>query len=67
MAHYIDAPVDKPSEWELKSKVLGFEELQGRHSGANIAAKVVEVLDQYEIRDKASSFICGLTVDSRLH
>jgi len=36
-------------EWELKSKLLGFEELKGSHSGANVAVKIVEVLDQYGI------------------
>ena len=41
-------------EWELKSKLLGFEELKGSHSGANVAVKIVEVLDQYGIRDKVN-------------
>jgi hypothetical protein len=53
-AHYIDALSDQPLEWELKSKLIGFEELQGSHSGANIAVKVIEVLDQYDIRNKVS-------------
>jgi hypothetical protein len=59
-AHYIDAPSDQPLEWELKSKLLGFEELQGSHTGANVAVKIVEVLDQYDIRNKAS-FMSGFT------
>jgi len=43
--HYIDAPSDQLLDWELKSKLLGFKELQGSHTGANIAGKMVEVLD----------------------
>jgi hypothetical protein len=53
-AHYIDVPLDQPLEWELKSKLLGFEELQGSHTGANVAVKIVEALDQYDIRKKVS-------------
>ena len=49
-------------DWSLKSKLIGFEELKGSHSGANIAAKIVEVLDQYEIRDKVCKFISLLTI-----
>jgi hypothetical protein len=53
-AHYVDALSDQPLEWELKSKLLGFEELQGSHTGANVAVKIIEVLDQYDIRNKVS-------------
>jgi hypothetical protein len=62
-AHYINASPDQPLEWELKSKLLGFEELQGSYSGANVAVKIVEVLDQYNIRDKVS-FISGFNINS---
>jgi len=48
-AHYIDAPADQLTNWSLKSKLLGFEELKGSHSGVNVSTKIVEVLDQYEI------------------
>jgi hypothetical protein len=51
-AHYIDSPKDQPYEWQLKSKILGFEELQGRHSGENMASTISEVLDTYEIKEK---------------
>ncbi|PPQ85072.1 hypothetical protein CVT26_005196 [Gymnopilus dilepis] len=51
-AHYIDSPKDQPREWQLKSKVLAFEALKGRHTGANMATTISEVLDQYEINDK---------------
>ena len=48
-AHYIDTSPTEPVDWELKSRLIGFEELKGSHSGANIAAKILEVLDQYDI------------------
>ena len=44
-AHYIDTPSDQPLEWELKSKLLGFKKLQGSHTSANVATKIIEVLD----------------------
>lgn len=52
-------------EWGLKAQILGFEELRGSHSGANIAAKVIEVLDQYEIRDKVSFY--NIFINSYAH
>ena len=61
-AHYTDAPADQSMDWSLKSKLIGFEELKGSHSGAKIVAKIVEVLDQYEIRDKVCKFISLLTI-----
>jgi len=57
-AHYINAPSHQPLDWELKSKLLGFEELLGSHTGANMDGKMVEVLDKYDIRNKVS-FIFG--------
>lgn len=59
-AHYIDSPKDQPYEWQLKSKILGFEELQGHHtsSGENIATTISDVLDTYEIKNKISSTRC---------
>ncbi|KAF8310801.1 hypothetical protein F5887DRAFT_831757, partial [Amanita rubescens] len=51
-AHYIDNPPGQPNEWQLKSKVLALEELQGRHTGENMATTIIKVLGQYEIQDK---------------
>ncbi|KAK2459325.1 hypothetical protein APHAL10511_008680 [Amanita phalloides] len=51
-AHYIDTPPDQLNEWQLKSKVLALEELQGHHTGENMATKIIKVLEQYEIQDK---------------
>jgi len=56
-AHYIDSPPDQPYEWQLKSKVLGFEELRGRHSGENMATMISEVLDGYDIKDKVRNCV----------
>jgi hypothetical protein len=55
-AHYIASPPGQPCEWELQSKIIGFEELKGRHSGANIASTMLDVLDHYEICDKVVFF-----------
>jgi hypothetical protein len=54
-AHYIHSEADQPNEWELRSKVLGYTEIQGNHSGANIAAVILHVVDQYGIHHK----VCG--------
>jgi hypothetical protein len=53
-AHYIDVPSDKSLEWELKRKLLGFKKLQGSHTSANVVVKIIEVLNQYDIRPKVS-------------
>ena len=37
--------------------MLGFEELKGSHSGVNLAAKTLEVLDRYNVRGKVGIFI----------
>ena len=52
--HYIDSPADQPDEWQLKSKVLAFQELPGRHNGENLATTLTKVLDRYDIQDKVS-------------
>jgi len=52
-AHYIvAAPSSQTFDWELKSWLLGFQEIQGNHGGANLAATILQVLDQYGIQDK---------------
>jgi hypothetical protein len=54
-AHYIDSPPDQPSEWSLKTDLLGFTEINGNHGGANQASIMLRVLDQYDICDKVCS------------
>ena len=39
--YYINALAKNPSEWELKSKILGFMEIEGNHSGANTATVIL--------------------------
>ena len=47
--HYIDAPVDRPNEWELKSEQLAFQEIEGRHTGKNIAQILSRSIEWYGI------------------
>lgn len=50
--HYIDAPVDKPQDWELKSEQLAFTHFEGNHSGANMANVLIRTVDRYGLRNK---------------
>jgi len=59
--HYIDSLADQPDEWHLKSKVLAFQELPGRHNGQNLATTLTEVLDRYNIQDKVSYSVLVLS------
>jgi hypothetical protein len=53
--HYIDAPADRPNDWELKMEQLSFEEIKGRHTGKNMAEVLSRTVDQYQIHGKVSS------------
>ena len=64
-AHYIESPKGDTYEWQLKSKILGFEELNGRHSGENMATTISNVLDTYEIKDKVG--LSAFNVNANLH
>jgi hypothetical protein len=57
--HYIDAPVDRPNDWELKTEQLAFETIKGRHNGKNIASMLTRTVARYELNHKVkiSSFI----------
>ncbi|PSR78833.1 hypothetical protein PHLCEN_2v7270 [Hermanssonia centrifuga] len=46
-ARYIDGSVEHPDSWKLHSKVIGYTIIHGDHSGANIAAVILKVLDCY--------------------
>jgi hypothetical protein len=39
--HYIDAPKDKPQDWELKNEQFAFALFEGHNSGANMAQVLV--------------------------
>ena len=51
-AHYIDAPTDKPQEWELRMDQLAFKHVEGRHTGKNIAHVLIDTVDNYRLRGK---------------
>jgi hypothetical protein len=51
-SHWIGASIECPSEWQLHSAQLGFAEVDGHHSGANLAQLVVRIIDRYDAREK---------------
>ena len=51
-AHFIDAPADSPTAWELKSNQLIFQEIEGRHMGKNMNNILGHALDRYGLRGK---------------
>ena len=53
--HFIDAPADNPNAWVLKTDQLLFEEIQGRHTGKNMADILSRALDRYNLRGKVIS------------
>jgi hypothetical protein len=55
-AHYIDAPVDFPDVWELKSEQLIFQEIHRRHTGKNMADLLGRALDRYGLHSKVGWF-----------
>ena len=57
-AHYVDSPKDKPDQWVLKEVQLAFAELEGHHTGANIASILANVLKQYGICGKVTYVYC---------
>ena len=46
--------------WELKEALIGFEEIDGAHTGENMASIIERVLVMYDIRDR----ILGFTSDN---
>jgi hypothetical protein len=50
--HYIDAPKQNPTAWELKCEQLAYTPLHGNHSGANMSKILLHTLDRYDIREK---------------
>ena len=54
--HYIDAPVNKPQDWELKTEQLAFKAIEGRHTDKNIASVLIETIDHYKIQAKVFVF-----------
>jgi hypothetical protein len=60
-AHYIDAPIDRPNVWVLRSEQLLFQEIQGRHTGKNMGEILSRAVDRYELRGKVCSFFISIT------
>jgi hypothetical protein len=48
------------SDWQLKSFLLGFEPLSGRHTGENLAKTLLDLLKFYRIQDR----ILAITTDN---
>ena len=64
--HYINSPADQPDKWQLKSKVLTFQELPEQHNRENLATTLTEVLNHYDIPDKVSySVLCSLLLNNK--
>ena len=55
-AHYIDAPADCPSAWKLKTEQLIFQQIEGRHTGKNMADILRCALDRYQLHGKVGWF-----------
>jgi len=51
-SHWIDR------EYKLRSELLAFSEIDGNHSGENIAHELLEVLERYKIQEKVSRALC---------
>jgi hypothetical protein len=55
-AHYIDAPIDFPSAWKLKTEQLVFQQIEGRHTRKNMAEILSCALDRYQLQGKVGWF-----------
>ena len=62
--HYIDAPIDQPNNWKLKTEQLAFETIEGRHTGKNIASILTHTVKRYELNGKVRIF--SLTSESSM-
>jgi len=50
-AHYIITETQGDT-WELEEELFGFEEIEGQHSGENLAEYIFKILDEFEILNK---------------
>lgn len=44
-------------EWQLRSEILSFSELEGSHSGENMGEELYVVLEKYNITHKVSRLL----------
>ena len=54
VAHYVNAG------WELQKRVIGFRLIEVKHSGENIAERIVSVVEEFGLIDK----IFAVTLDN---
>jgi hypothetical protein len=54
--HYIDAPINRPNDWVLKTEQLAFETIEGRHTGKNISLILEHTVDRYVLKGKVGWF-----------
>lgn len=52
-SHYIDAPVDRPNDWVMRTDELAFMKIDGRHTGQNLGAALFRTLERYNLQGKA--------------
>ena len=60
--HFIDAHADHPNAWVLKTDQLIFEEIQGQHTGKNMADILSCALDRYNLHGKVISCFTFLSI-----
>ncbi|KAL5522088.1 hypothetical protein ACEPAF_1945 [Sanghuangporus sanghuang] len=46
------------NKWDLQEQLIAFKEIKGRHTGDNIGAIVLRVLDQYNLASKLIAINC---------
>ena len=56
MAHYIDAPIDCLSAWQLKSEQLIFQQIEGWHTRKNMVDIIGCALNWYQLCSKVGWF-----------
>lgn len=63
--HYIDASVDQPNEWVLRTEQLAFVTIEGQHTGKNMALFLTQIINRYDLHGKVGWFTCdGTAVNS---
>ncbi|EAU93647.2 hypothetical protein CC1G_02877 [Coprinopsis cinerea okayama7 len=59
-AHYMVEPVDRPGHLELKTRLIAFRHVHGKHDGSHLAKAFVGILDEWGIDRK----LCTITLDN---
>ncbi|KAG2102329.1 hypothetical protein BD769DRAFT_1367557 [Suillus cothurnatus] len=62
--HYIDSPIEKPHEWELKMEQLTFTSIHGNHSSMNIRRILIDTINNYGICAKVGWFTVDNTTNN---